>query len=127
MGSKSHLTPGEFSQTFNDFLRRVVEAQDGRPTERWAEANMPKERGRSYWGKLLAGTQAMTTEDIYLVARWLNIGPFDFVRAVRENDLVAALVGSSSDTFNPAVLTATQLEALRQAQMDLAAKRRLEE
>ena len=87
MGSTSHLTPGEYSLTFNDFLLKVVVTQGGVPTARWAEINMPSARGKSYWEKLLKKTQSMTTEDIALIASWLEMDPFVFVRAVRTDDI----------------------------------------
>lgn len=121
MGTTSHLTPGDFSKSFSAFLRRVIEAQGGRPTERWAEANMPASRGRTYWGKLLNGTQAMTTEDISVLAQWLGVKPFEFIRGVRENDLSLVGVGGSGDD-EPQVLSAEEEQRLRKNALDLAAK-----
>jgi len=87
MGSLSHLSPGDYSRTYNTFLAKVVEAKQGRTTARWAERNMPKVRGKAYWEKLLRGIQAMTTEDIGVIADWLNMDPFLFIRAVKEDNL----------------------------------------
>lgn len=120
MGAKSHLTPGEFSQQFNDFLKRVVLAKGGRPTARWAQAHMPDDRKKDYWHKIINGTQAMTTEDISVVARWLDVSPFDFVRAVRENNLTLVNVSGGTD---PGVLSPEEEQSAREA-FGLAARRR---
>lgn len=118
MGSKSHLTPRAYSLRFNRFLERViVEQKGGRAEARWAEVNMPGPpdgRGKDYWAKLLKGKQAMTTEDISLVADWLDVSPMTFVRAVHEDDI--ALVAPPSN-----VVPLKDYDLLRDLQIDTEA------
>jgi hypothetical protein len=122
MGSKSHLKPGEYSRKFNDFLVKLVAAQDGRPTARWAERNLPSERGKDYWQKLFDARQAMTTEDIALLARWMGVSPITFVRAAHAGDVSLLGVSGLGDTDPLEVLTAAQEEELRSHAVALAAK-----
>lgn len=105
MGRISHLTPAEFSRQFNAMLRQVVAAKGGASgrsvagvSARWAGDNITG-RKKDYWAKLFVDGAAMTTEDIALVAKWLGVSPFEFVRAVREDniELLLAVGGSTHD------------------------------
>lgn len=123
MGTLTHLSPGEFSLQFNSFLGRVVEdGLNGRLTARWAEKNMPPERKKEYWHKLLTNKQSLTTEDISLIADWLDVSPFVFVDAVKTNDL--DLVRAVSSWMDDDLLDANEEERRRRGDMALAALRR---
>ena len=85
MGTKSHLEPEQFAEQLRGFLWEQIEPLGADKSGRWLEAATGKARSREYWRKILAGVQAMTTNDVQVIAECIfEQSPYEFVRAVRD-------------------------------------------
>ncbi|MGH3703767.1 MAG: hypothetical protein ACRDT9_03980 [Agromyces sp.] len=85
MGRRSVTTPASgFALQLGEYLWHLVEADGGDRTGRHLSRVLNGERARDYCGKLLDGSSAMNTNDIALIADWLEISPYEFIRQARE-------------------------------------------
>lgn len=101
MGTTSHLTPrAAFAELMNAYTWHVAEGQgwdrSGRKMESALEPDMaPK---RTYWLKILNNKQAMTTQDIALLAKHFGLTPYEYIDRAREWDAAGRPnVGRKSD------------------------------
>lgn len=84
MGSTSHLEPQRFAEALRTYLNAQIEPLGADNSGRWLEARTDGARSRGYWRKITAGTQAMTSNDIEVLAREIfKQSPYEFIRAVR--------------------------------------------
>lgn len=81
---RSVLIPSRFAEQLAAHLWHLVESQGGDRSGRWLEKRT--EARKTYWAKILNGTQAMTSNDIAAVAAVFDISPYDFVRDARRID-----------------------------------------
>ena len=83
MGKTSHLEPGSFASHINGYLWSLI-ADEADASGRWLERATGGVRKKDYWKKITDNTQAMTTNDIHVVADLFDISPYEFVRNARE-------------------------------------------
>lgn len=126
MGAKSHLSPEGFASALNAYLKKVLE--DNNKTDlsgRWLEQITSGARRYDYWSKFVKNTQAMTTNDIQVIATAFGVTPYEWVANTRRHaqgqpvPLILANVGAMPETGSE--LTAEQERALRQSDEDIAA------
>lgn len=86
MGKTSHLEPGSFASHLNRYLWSLIRERGADASGRWMERETNAARKKDYWRKITDDTQAMTTNDIHVVALMLAISPYDFVRNARDWD-----------------------------------------
>lgn len=84
MGSTSHLTPLRFAEDLRAYLWEQIEPLGADRSGRWLTAATNNARSREYWRKVIAGQQAMTTNDIEVVAALFDQTPYEFVHTVRQ-------------------------------------------
>lgn len=89
MGSTSHLQPrSAFAAVMNGYTWHVAAAQgwdrSGRKMEEALQAaDAPK---RTYWLKILNGKQAMTTQDVAVLAKHFGVSPYEYIDLARDWD-----------------------------------------
>lgn len=89
MGSTSHLQPrSTFAAVMNAYTWHVAAAQgwdrSGRQMEEALEAvDAPK---RTYWLKILNGKQAMTTQDVAVLAKHFGVSAYEYIDRARDWD-----------------------------------------
>lgn len=79
---RSILVPTPFARHLGQYLWYLVDAEQGDRSGRWLAARTDRSNG--YWEKILNVKQAMTTNDIELVAEVFGVSPYQFVRDARE-------------------------------------------
>lgn len=84
MGSTSHLEPQRFANALREYLNAQIEALGADNSGRWLETHTHGARSRNYWRKITNGAQAMTSNDIEVIATTLfDQTPYEFIRATR--------------------------------------------
>ena len=84
MGKISHSAPKRFAEELRSYLWEQIAPQQADRSGRWLEAATSKARSRDYWRKVINGDQAMTSNDIEIVAAIFEQTPYEFIRAVRD-------------------------------------------
>lgn len=90
MGRATHLPPSSaFARVLNEYLANLVNEAGGDVLSgRWLEKRTAEQREdapkRSYWAKFTKNEQAMTTNDIALLAPIFGMTPYEFVASARE-------------------------------------------
>lgn len=79
---RSVLTPTPFATQLSSYLAHLVTEAGGDMSGRWLSARI--DRSRDYCRKILNVVQAMTTNDIALVADLFDVSPYQFVRDARD-------------------------------------------
>ncbi|WP_405375893.1 MULTISPECIES: hypothetical protein [unclassified Microbacterium] len=83
MGRKGTSDPDAFANELGAYFKHVIATQTSAVDGRWLAEASGGARGREYWRKRLAGTDALTTNDIDILAKIFDVSPFDFVRWAR--------------------------------------------
>lgn len=81
---RSTLGPTPFARHLGSYLWSLVRAENGDRSGRWLAARTDRSNG--YWEKILNLRQAMTTNDIAIVAELFGVSPYQFVHEAREWD-----------------------------------------
>lgn len=83
MGSISHNAPQRFAEQLRSYLWAQIE-HEADSSGRWLEKKTDGARSREYWRKVTSGVQAMTTNDVEVIAvAVFEQSPYDFIRAAR--------------------------------------------
>lgn len=80
-GRRTVLTPTPFAIQISEYLWHLVDESRGDRSGRWLASKT--DRSNAYWQKILNDKQAMTTNDIAIVAALFEMSPYDFVRNAR--------------------------------------------
>lgn len=83
MGRISHLPPRRFAEELRAYLWAQIEPEGADASGRWLEARTGGARSRDYWRKITSGAQAMTTNDVEVLAGLFDQSPYDFIRSAR--------------------------------------------
>lgn len=81
---RSILVPTPFARHLGRYLWSLVRDAGGDRSGRWLAARTDRSNG--YWEKILNLRQAMTTNDIAIVAELFGATPYEFVQGAREWD-----------------------------------------
>ncbi|QAB18279.1 hypothetical protein Leucomu_10440 [Leucobacter muris] len=81
---RSTLVPTPFARHLGAYLSHLVAGAGGDQSGRWLAARTDRSNG--YWDKILKLRQAMTTNDIAIVAQLFGISPYDFINDARAWD-----------------------------------------
>lgn len=78
---RSILEPMTFARELGEYLWHLVDSERGDRSGRWLAARADRSSG--YWEKILNLRQAMTTNDIAIIANLFNVSPYQFIRDAR--------------------------------------------
>lgn len=115
---RSTLEPGTFASQLGAYTWHLVDQARGDQSGRWLAKRT--DRSSEYWRKILTGNQAMTTNDIQIIAELFEVNPYQLIRD-------AMSWGTSPQESSPGVVGAARDTAdlheidLRQSHFDLAA------